>query len=58
MAKIDVMDKEIRFYNVDDEDFISLTDIARHKNADAPADSDKNGLRSKNTIEWLGLWVK
>lgn len=58
MAKIDVLDKEIRFYSVDEEDFISLTDSAKHKNADAPADIVKNWLCSKNTIEWLGLWEK
>ena len=42
MAKINVLDKEIRLYAVDDDDFISLTDIAKHKNPDAPADIVKN----------------
>jgi len=38
------------------EDFISLTDIARNKNPDEPKDVVKNWMRSKTTIEFLGLW--
>ena len=37
-------------------DYISITDIAKQKNADAPADIIKNWLRSRSTIEYLGLW--
>ncbi len=40
----------------DQEDYISLTDIAKQKNPDAPADIIKNWLRSRSTIEFLGLW--
>ncbi len=58
MAKINVLDKEIRLYSANEDDFISLTDIAKHKNPDAPADIVKNWLRSKNTLELLGLWEK
>ena len=36
-------------------DFISLTDIARYK-SDEPNDVIKNWMRSKDTIEFLGLW--
>lgn len=39
-----------------DDDYICLTDIARYRNADAPADAVKNWLRRRNTIEFLGLW--
>jgi hypothetical protein len=38
------------------EDFISLTDIARNKNAEEPKDVVKNWMRSRTTIEFLGLW--
>jgi hypothetical protein len=41
---------------VNGEDFISLTDIARNKNPDEPKDVVKNWLRSKTTIEFIGLW--
>lgn len=48
----------INLFSQREEDFISLTDIAKYKNADAPADVVKNWLRSKNTIEFLGFWEK
>ena len=37
-------------------DYISLTDIARNKNTNEPKDVVKNWMRSKSTIEFLGLW--
>ena len=37
------------------DDYISLTDIARYR-SDEPKDVIKNWLRSKATIEFLGLW--
>ena len=36
--------------------FISLTDIARNKNTEEPKDVVKNWMRSKTTIEFLGIW--
>ena len=38
------------------DDYISLTDIAKYKNQEFPADVIKNWLRIRNTIEFLGLW--
>ena len=40
----------------DDNDYISLTDIARYKNSDEPKDVVKNWMRNRSTIEFLGLW--
>ena len=37
-------------------DYISLTDIARYKNAHEPKDVVKNWLRVRDIIEFLGLW--
>ena len=37
-------------------DYISLTDIARNKNAEEPKDVVKNWMRSRTTIEFLGIW--
>ena len=37
-------------------DYISLTDMARHKNPIAPKDVVKNWLRLRSTIDFLGLW--
>ncbi|QGQ99676.1 KilA-N domain-containing protein [Paenibacillus psychroresistens] len=39
-----------------EDDFISLTDIAKFKNPEFPADLVKNWMRSRSTIEFLGLW--
>lgn len=55
--KIHVLGKEITLYS-QKEDYISLTDIARYKNAQEPKDVVKNWLRNKNTIEFLGLWER
>ncbi|WP_083765065.1 KilA-N domain-containing protein [Geotalea uraniireducens] len=40
------------------EDYISLTDIVRYKNPNEPIDIIKNWLRSRTTIEFIGLWAQ
>jgi hypothetical protein len=40
------------------DDYISLTDIAKKKNSIEPKDVVKNWLRSKSTLEFLGLWER
>lgn len=37
-------------------DFISLTDIARQKNANDPRFVIQNWMRNRNTLEFIGLW--
>jgi len=39
-----------------EDDYISLTDMAKHRNPEFPADVVKNWLRLRSTIEFLGLW--
>lgn len=56
--KIEVKGTEIVIYSKKDDDYISLTDIARYKNPTAPKDVVKNWMRSRNTIEFIGLWEK
>lgn len=47
---------DISIYTEDfQNEFISLTDIARYK-SNEPKDVIKNWMRSKDTIEFLGLW--
>ena len=41
-----------------DNDYISLTDIARYKNADFPSDVIQNWMRTRSTVEYLGLWER
>ena len=40
------------------DDFISLTDIAKFKNADHSDDVIRNWLRNRNTVEFLGVWER
>ncbi|MDX9789219.1 MAG: KilA-N domain-containing protein [Candidatus Kapabacteria bacterium] len=54
--KIEVQGIEVVLYEDNKEDFISLTDIARFKNPVEPKDVVKNWMRSRATIEFLGLW--
>ncbi|WP_077350413.1 KilA-N domain-containing protein [Algoriphagus sp. A40] len=54
--KISVQGTEITILHSKQDDFISLTDLARHKD---PLHTDsiiQNWLRNRNTIELLGLW--
>jgi len=55
---MDVKGVEVTLTKSQREDFICITDIAKFKNPNAPRDIIKNWMRSKNTIELLGLWEK
>ncbi len=54
--KIEVKGVEVVVYNDNDTDYISLTDIARYKDAAHIDDIIKNWMRNRNTIELLGFW--
>jgi hypothetical protein len=53
---IKVQGTQVSIVHRDQKDYMSLTDIAKHRNADSPADIVKNWLRNRSTIEFLGLW--
>jgi hypothetical protein len=55
-SKIDVKGTEITILKSENDDFISLTDIARHKDAENTDDIIKNWMRHRSTIELLGFW--
>lgn len=55
-AKINVKGTEIGIIQREDEDYISLTDIAKSRNAEHPDDLIRNWLRNRNTLELLGIW--
>lgn len=47
----------ISIYTTDfQNEFISLTDIARYKNPEEPNIVVANWMRNRNTIEYLGIW--
>ena len=56
MTQILVKDTKIKTIKVNGMDYICITDIAKQRNPIEPKDVVKNWLRSKNTIEYLGLW--
>ena len=41
-----------------EQDYISLTDIARHRNPEHTDDLIRNWLRNRNTLEFLGIWER
>ncbi len=54
--KINVIGTEVTIFSKINEEYLSLTDIAKHKNPNAPRDIIKNWLRNRSTIEFIGLW--
>lgn len=55
-SKIEVKGTEITILKSENDDFISLTDIARHKDAEHTDTIIQNWMRNRNTIELLGFW--
>ena len=55
---IEVQGLTISVQNRSNQDFISLTDIARYRNSQEPFAIINNWMRSRSTIEFLGLWEK
>ena len=55
MKKTVVRETEFAYFSLDEEDFISLTDLAKYK-SDEPNSVIANWIRNRNSIEYLGLW--
>ncbi|WP_232023525.1 KilA-N domain-containing protein [Thiomicrorhabdus aquaedulcis] len=55
---ITVQNTAIKLKRVESADYLSLTDIARHKDAERSDYILQNWMRNKSTIEFLGLWEK
>lgn len=53
---MNVNENDVRVMRIDNEDYISLTDLARYKNPNDPSDVIKKWLSNYDTIEFLGLW--
>lgn len=48
----------VTLFTKENEEYVSITDIARYKNPVEPKDVIKNWMRNRGTIEFLGLWEK
>ena len=55
LAQITVQKTNVTIVTVNENDYISLTDIAKYK-SEEPATVIGNWMRNRNTIEYLGLW--
>lgn len=55
-SKIIVKDIVVTFISKDGSDYLSLTDMAKSKNAEFPADVVKNWLKTRFTIDFMGIW--
>lgn len=53
--KIEVIGTEIRIFMVEQEDYISLTDMLKAKDGDFFI---SDWLRNGNTVEFLGIWER
>lgn len=53
---MNVNENQVRVMRINNEDYISLTDLARYKNPNNPSDVIKKWLSNYDTIEFLGLW--
>jgi len=54
---IQVQNIDITVSSINDEDYISLTDMANAKEGDSrAADIIKNWIRTRSTLEFLGVW--
>ena len=53
MAELTVLEQKISYFKIDDEDYISITDMLKSKDGDFFV---SDWLRNRNTIEFLGIW--
>jgi hypothetical protein len=57
-SSIEVQGTAITVLNFVTDDYISLTDIAKHKEPDRSDHVIQNWMRNRNTIEFLGVWER
>ena len=53
MPELKVLNQKITYIKIDDEDYISITDMLKSKDGDFFV---SDWLRNRNTIEFLGIW--
>ena len=51
-----VKDQVINMIRIDDNEYISLTDLARYADEDDPRYPIQHWMRNKDVISYLGLW--
>ena len=58
MVTTDILVKniKIRVISINNEEYVSLTDMAKYANPEEPRFPIQNWMRSKDVISYLGLW--
>ena len=54
--QLTVKGADIRIISGEQQDYISLTDIARYKKNERTDDLIRNWIRNRNTVEFIGIW--
>lgn len=54
--KLIVKNINVNFFKDKTEDYISLTDIARYKNSEDPRFVIQNWMKTRYTVDFLGIW--
>jgi len=57
-STIEVQGASVAVLSQNQQDIICLTDIAKYKNPEHPDDVIRNWLRSRSTVEFLGVWER
>lgn len=55
-TSINVKNNLVRVMRVGNIDYISLTDLAKYRNAVDPSDVIRNWMSNKNSFEFYSLW--
>jgi hypothetical protein len=55
-SQLTVKGSDIRIISGKQQDYISLTDIARYKKNERTDDLIRNWIRNRNTVEFIGIW--
>ena len=58
ITNLKVNNNEIRVMRVNNEDYISLTDLARYADEEESRLSIRDWIRNKEVISYPGLWEK
>ena len=56
--KVKIIGNDVTFFHQGTEDYISLTDLAKHKNAEHTGVVISHWLSTRYTIEFMGIWER
>jgi len=55
-TKLNIKEVEVVLYKHNEEEYISITDMAKYRDSKRTNYIIQNWMRTQNTIEFLGLW--